>query len=214
MVAEAEPRVSSSSRNPKGRGNAPAIDLLTRSKARNLYVVRQLPAQEVARECGITANQLYSLACREGWTKTRIQIREKELEASRKREEADISELVEAVAVKSQVLALGTLDGAIEELKNPGEFQAKNLQALSVAAKNFVGLYRQAKNLDAEAKGEGSTINVAFFGGFVSKADEKRVSPSAEGKPCIDVPTTDAPAGAGEVVCLPPSQSGPELANP
>jgi hypothetical protein len=142
----------------------------------------------------MTPNQLYSLAHREGWTKTRVQIREKEQRLAEAREDADISELVEAVAVKSQVLSLGTLDSAIEELKTPGEFQAKNLQALSVAAKNFVGLYRQAKNLDAQ-QSEGNTTNVLFFGGFVSASDNahaKTAKPVAEEKPCIDVSTTEA----------------------
>lgn len=137
------------------------IDLLTRSQARNLYVVRQLSAPEVATQTGLTASQIYNLADREGWTKTRAEIKRKSAEALRARDEEDISEIVEAVAVKSQVLSLGTLDSAITELATPGEFQAKNLQALSVAAKNFVGLYRQAKSLDVAAQ-QGNTVNVLY----------------------------------------------------
>lgn len=161
MVAEALPEVSVSAPKRKGRGQAPCIDLLTRSKARNLYAVRQLPAQEVATACGLTVQQIYTLAQREGWTKTRVLMRQKEEQASQAREERDIKELVDAVAVKSQVLSLGTLDSALEELNTPGEFQAKNLQALSVAAKNFVGLYRQAKSLDVASQ-QGNTVNVLY----------------------------------------------------
>ncbi len=167
MVAEAEPKPS----KPIARGRHPfkgkmvtKIDLLTRSQARNLYVVRQLSAQEVAKQCGLTEKQVWSLAHREGWTKTRVEVKKRSLEASRAREVEDIDELVEAVAIKSSVLTLGTLDEAITELQTGGEFKAKNLQALSVASKNFNAMYREAKRLDAQESNGPSQINVMFVG--------------------------------------------------
>lgn len=179
MVASAEPPNLNRSAKPNRRGTAAPIDLMTRSKARNLYVVRQLPAQQVANETGLTLSQVYSLAHRDGWTKTKVQMREREQKLSIAREEKDIAELVEAVAIKSKVLSLGTLDTAITELATPGEFQAKNLQALSVAAKNFVGLYRQAKQLDQQAQqSQGSTTNIVFLGQLVRA--ERPTSPVEE----------------------------------
>lgn len=182
MVAEA-PKPSISQKKGPGRKDAPGIDLLTRSKARNLYLVRQLGAEEVGAQCGLTSTQVYSLAQREGWTKERRRIRERELDRSRARDAEQIDELVEAVATKSAVLSLGTLDNAIEELGAPGEFQAKNLQALSVAAKNFVGLYRQAKNLDVQQQSSGET-NMLFIALTRVTAEanqqEKRVEKTSE----------------------------------
>ncbi len=191
MVAEATPPTTSR-KKPTGRGHAPNIDLLTRSKARNLYVVRQLPAQEVANQTGLTQRQVWSLATREHWGKTRLQLKEKEKAASLAREEADIGELVEAVAIKSKVLSLGSLDAAIEELDGKGEDYAKNLQMLSVASKNFVGLYRQAKSLDAQSAGEGaSQINVMFVGALPRSAERSTVNVTPS-NPAIDVQASAA----------------------
>ncbi len=160
MVAQAEKVVSR-----REKRLTPKIPLATRTQARNLYVLHQLGAPEVAKQTGLSESQIYSLSHREGWTKVRAKIRENSLSDANARMSDDAAEMVEAIAIKSSVLSLGTLDGAIEELKTPGEFQAKNLQALSVAAKNFVGLYRQAKQLDV-SQGDASSaqINVMFVG--------------------------------------------------
>lgn len=193
MVADAvNPSVKP--QKPTGRPSVARIDLLTRSQARNLYVVRQLSAQEVATQTGLTQSQIYNLADREGWTKTRAEIKRKSAEKLAQRDQEDIDELVEAVALKSKVLSLGTLDASIEELASPGEFQAKNLQAYSVAAKNFVGLYRQAKQLDANANAaqQGAQINVLFVGSLPRSAER-----SAAPVTCNVETTTvsDSPSG-------------------
>ncbi|HEX2901692.1 MAG TPA: hypothetical protein VHS96_18415 [Bacteroidia bacterium] len=132
-------------------------------------------------------------------------MKERELSTSQAREESDIKELVDAVAVKASVLSLGTLDNAIAELETPGEFQAKNLQALSVAAKNFVGLYRQAKQLDAASDANASgTVNVMFIGsGNLTRSAERitrNVTPAVEPAkptsselPAIDVAASVTP---------------------
>lgn len=165
MVAEAEPKVAIRQKKRAGRGHAPEIPLATRAQARNLYAVRQLGGEEVAKQTGLSVRQVYSLATREGWTKLRARNKERELRLSNERDEADVREMVEAVAIKNKVLTLGTLDSAIDELANGGEFKAKNLQALSVAAKNFNGMWREAKALDVQdAASQGAQINVMFVG--------------------------------------------------
>lgn len=190
MVAEAEQTSVKRKVTQKGK-LVGKIDLLTRAQARNLYVVRQLSAPEVATQTGLTARQIYDLADREGWTKTRAEMKRKTAEALQARDEADIGELVEAVAVKSQVLSLGTLDAAIDELKCGGaENQAKNLQALSVAAKNFVGLYRQAKQLDVQSDASAAQTTNVFFVGQLARSTERNVTPA---QPAIDVPSESAP---------------------
>lgn len=156
----------------------PKIPLATRTQARNLYVLHQLGAPEVARQTGLTESQIYSLSHREGWTKVRAQIRQDSLSDSNARMQADAEEMVEAVAIKSAVLSLGTLDAAIEVMgdKN-GEDSAKKLQALSVASKNYVAMYRQAKQLDASNASEGaSQINVMFVGALPRSAERSTVN--------------------------------------
>ncbi len=165
MVAEVEPKTSKvSPRKPRNRF-ARQINLLTRNQAKNLYVLHQVGAAEVATQTGLTVQQVYKLAEREGWTKLRREIKGKSIEAANARMSAEIDEMVEAVAIKSAVLSLGSLDAAIDELKQPGENQAKNMQAWSVASKNFVATYRQAKQLDVnQDAGQGAQINVMFVG--------------------------------------------------
>jgi hypothetical protein len=165
MVAEAvleEPKRSIKRPGRKPGGICQRIPLATRIKARNLYVLQQLQAEEVAKQVGLRRDQVYSLADREGWTKARSEIKRKAIEAADARIAADTSELVEAVAMESAELTLSTFAAAKAELAaGPGEFTAKNVQAYSQATKNYVGLYRQAKSLDVAAQ-QGSTVNVMF----------------------------------------------------
>lgn len=163
MVAEAvKPSYKSSVRKGRNRFQ-PKIDLFTRSQARNLYVVRMLSAKEVAAQTGLTIPQIYNLADREGWTKSRAELKRKSAEALQLREQEEIDELVDAVAIKSKLLSLGSLDAGINELATPSRDQARNLQAYAQAAKVYVGLYRQAKQLDAAQSSEGSTTTNVFF---------------------------------------------------
>ncbi len=92
-------------------------------------------------------------------------MKERESRLLNERDEEDVKQMVEAVAVKTQVLGLGSLDAAIDTLKTKGKDYARDLQALSQSAKNFVGLYRQAKQLDVgDANASAQQINVMFVG--------------------------------------------------
>ena len=138
------------------------IPLATRIKARNLYVLQQVGAPEVAKATGLKPDQVYSLASREGWTKIRKQIKADTLEAQDARALADRDELVEATAMEAAELTLGTFDAAKKALAAGGEFAAKDVQAYSQATKNYVGLYRQAKSLDANRENT-LGVNVLFI---------------------------------------------------
>jgi len=162
MVAEAEKPSVSSKRSPRvvhGYG----IPLSTRIKAKNLYVGQHAQASVVSAATGLSVKQVYWLADREGWTKLRAETKRKIAENVNARAQADIDELVEEVANETAELSLGTLAKAKKTLERDDEFAAKDLQAYSVAAKNFVGLYRQAKQLDAAQSSEGSTTTNVFF---------------------------------------------------
>ena len=74
---------------------------------------------------------------------------------------------------------------------------AKNVQAWSQATKNYVGIYRQAKQLDAQQgdASQGAQINVMFVG-QLPKSAPRNVTPDtqseAQAKPAIDVASTPA----------------------
>jgi len=159
MVAEAEkPSSKPAKRAPRQR-----IPLYTRIKAKNIYVGQMASAAVVAAATGLTDKQVWQLADREGWTKLRNEVKRRAEESVNARTEADITELVEHVANETAELSLGTLAKAKKTLERDDEFAAKDLQAYSVAAKNFVGMYRQAKQLDAAQSSEGSTTTNVFF---------------------------------------------------
>jgi len=188
MVAEAEAPSKKAAFSPNRRA-ALRIPLMTRIKARNLYVSQQLAASEVGKACGLTPKQVFNLAMREGWTKTRKELERKAELSADARTQRDIEELVEEVANDTAELSLGTLAKAKKTLERDDEFAAKDLQAYSVAAKNFVGMYREAKRLDADRKSEGNTTNLIFVGSIVRVQDEKRAE-------SINVPTTQSESAA------------------
>ena len=209
MVAAAEPKVSTRKPHPRAGHIIPKISLLTRTQARNLYVLNQVGAAEVASQTGLTIKQVYSLAEREGWTKQRKEIKGKSLEAQNARMEADAEEMVQAAAMESAELTLSTFAKAKEAIAKGGPMAAKDVQAWSQATKNYVGIYRQAKALDQQDNASGaSQINVMFVGALPrsaarstqANAEPVNVTPSGPSvstqgaqQPAIDVATV-APA--------------------
>lgn len=154
-------------------------------------------AATVAAACGLTDTQVYNLADREGWTKLRTETKRRLEESVNARTQAAITELTEHIADETAELSLGTLAKAKSTLARDDEFAAKDLQAYSVAAKNFVGLYRQAKQLDAQSADAGSaTVNVMFVGSLPRSAERitRNVTPApaaqqsvGDAQPVIDV---------------------------
>jgi hypothetical protein len=177
MVAQAEPV----SVRRKTRKPGLSIPLFTRLRAQNLYVNQLASASVVGAACGLTPKQVYDLADREGWAKLRNETKRRATEDVNARTQANIDELVEHVASDTAELSLGTLAKAKRTLERDDEFAAKDLQAYSVAAKNFVGLYRQAKQLDVSAQsGDGATVNVMFVGALPKSAERiaRNVTPA------------------------------------
>ncbi len=202
MVAHAE---KVSSKAPK-RPARQQIPLFTRLKAKNLYVGQMASASTVAAACGLTEKQVYNLSDREGWTKLRMETKSRLEQSVNARTQAAITELTEHIADETAELSLGTLAKAKRTLERDDEFAAKDLQAYSVAAKNFVGLYRQAKQLDVAAAGDGATSNtIVFMGDFVRastpETEPRNVTPDTQGEggassAVIDVAPTDGARAA------------------
>lgn len=182
MVAAAEPQIESNGRKSPGSGRAVDFPVLTIARVRNLYLGHCLGSTEIAKQTGLKPEQIRNLVARRGWTKLRAAKKEQIEQKAIARTEASINEIVEAVAMESETLALGTLNASHGILADIGRDPdaARNLQALSQSAKNFVGIFRQARNLDAQVIGEASTVNVMFVGSLPKSAERAtiNVSPS------------------------------------
>jgi hypothetical protein len=137
------------------------IPIATRTKARNLYLLQQLPAQEIADACGLRRQQVYDLASNEGWTKKRKQMLLRATESSDARADRMTQEVQEALACDTEELSFGTVDKCKKTLLRDDRDAARDLQAYSQSLKNFVGVARQTRGLD-NAKDAGNTTNVLF----------------------------------------------------
>lgn len=189
MVAEAE----APTRSRQSSANQP-ISLMTRAKARNLYVIQMLPAREVAEQCGLTQMQVYKLAQYHKWGAVRRDKLASFSAPTTAREKEQLEEIAQAAASLSDEGLLGSIIRANEATQSRSEFAAKDCQAFASAARSLMQVGRTLRGLDSpQAGAKGGDVNVLFFGGF------ERVSasaPPAEVKPCIDVSATasDSPA--------------------
>lgn len=149
---------------PSRRGFAPRFDTVTKLQVRSMYVLQELGPTEIARKTGLGVMQIQKLANREGWTAARAEAKRKMIQAIDAHDSAEIASVVKTIAIKSEELGVATLFKAGDVLENEsGEFWAKDVQSLSQAAKNFVGLARQARGLDSAASDNGGKTNVVFI---------------------------------------------------
>jgi len=173
MVAEAE----APPKTPK-RG---LIGLVTRAKARNLYVVQMLAAREVAVACGLTDMQVYKLAQQHGWAELRRQRTAKLSGPLQARELQQAEEISIAAASLSDQGMLGSLMRANEAAESRGEFAAKDCQAFASAARSLMQVGRTLRGLDGAGAKGGDTVtnNLIFVGGAVRVDDAIDVTPAA-----------------------------------
>lgn len=191
MVAEAE-----AANRPKNRASNKQISLVTRAKARNLYVIQMLPAREVAAECGLTDMQVYKLAQHHKWAALRRERLAKLSEPLQAREREQAEEVAIAAASLSDQGLLGSLMRANEAAESRAEFASKDCQSFASAARSLMQIGRTLRGLDSDrgAKGSGDTTNLIFVGQLVNATSaaskiEKNVTPSesASAPEVIDV---------------------------
>ena len=203
MVADASPATKRRQRSiPVGSGVA--IPILVKARVRNLYLGHLLSPKEIAAQINLPVRQVQNLVFNQGWTKLR-ESKTKQIEArTLARIEKDTQQLVDAVAGESEELALGTLRASHNVLADVGTDPdaPRNLQALSQSAKNFVGIFRQARGLDAKQVGEGGTsqINVMFVGQLPRSAErttERNVTPQAP----VEVQAVSTTPDAQSTIC-------------
>lgn len=154
----------------------PQIPLQTRLKVRNLYLYQGLGHKEIAAKVGLTTRQCQTLVQRHKLTDLKRSINGKAVQAHNARVDADVAEIVDAVASESEEIALAGLQRAREATTSASEYAAKDFQSWTGGVRNLVNVARQARGLDTERSAQGTTLNV-FVGRFETVSD----------KPVIDV---------------------------
>lgn len=148
-VTSAVPPGVSSAIVPRGtKRPRVSFDVVTRLKVRSMYLLQGLQTTEIAEELGLQRSQVQNLISRQKWAQKRKKVAESLEAKAIARTQREVEEIVETVAVKTEELAVRSLDAASEILDDKaGDYWAKDLQSVSQAAKNFVGLARQARGL-------------------------------------------------------------------
>lgn len=162
---------------PRERASVP---LLAKLKVKNLKVVQCLSDKEIARQTGLTLGQVRGIVDRNRWTNDKREKTRKIMDGHAARMEAQVAEIVEAVASESEEIALAGLQRAREATTSASEYAAKDFQSWTGGVRNLVNVARQARGLDTERSAQGTTLNV-FVGRFETVSDKP-----AE-KPAIDV---------------------------
>lgn len=161
MVAETTDKPKTKRRGFPPGASQTKIPLAVKLQIRGLYLVQQLGASEIGAKLQISARKIDNLAHREGWTKLRKSVAERAEAKSLAREVEQIDEVVDAVAIQTAALTVQTLEKASRAIAREDEDACRDLQALSQSAKNFNGIFREARGLNAERNAErtnGQTI--------------------------------------------------------
>jgi len=160
--------------------------LSQRLQIRSLYLGAQKAPRQIAAEMGLKTALVQNVISKAGWAKERAETVKKTLEKQDARAARNVDAIVEHVAKKTEELSVRTLDFCEEALTAR---DAKTLQAASNAARNFVTLFRQARELDRPGlPGEGTVpLNV-----FVLRADSLKPEPK-QAEQAHEIATGNAP---------------------
>lgn len=163
MVAETTkepPQHRSKGGRKKGDSGFP---LLTKLKARNLYLVQGATHEVIAKETGMTIRQSESLAARQGWTKAR-KAKERSLVATQDaRAEGQISEALDAIASVSEQHAVQGLNRVAKALESKGKFAARDFQSWTGGVRNLVQTAKMCRETGDGANGVAGGANLNVF---------------------------------------------------
>lgn len=195
MVAETLMQ-QSAPKTRKRQGFQSRIPLPQKLQVRALYVIQQLSTREISEKSGLTENQVRNLICREKWRTSKLRAKSFVQEKHDARIREGVEEFVESVAIQTEELSVGTLSKARVTLDREDVNAARDLQAYSQAAKNFVGIARQARGLDAERNAErtnGATIvfvQLERVGALTQRSEKQVTEVSATPLPQLPAPPT------------------------
>lgn len=168
--------------------NRVAIDLPTRSKLRNLYLVQGIGNKEIAEQTGLTVATVQNYVSKHGLTKIRRQNQLRVIERHDARILDEQGEMAEAIASLSAEHALGGLKKAGEAVASNSPYAAKDFQAWTGGVKNLVAVARTVSGQDQAKPDSSTTLNLSMFlvSGAKPQAQVKQVEP-------IDIPGTPQP---------------------
>lgn len=142
------------------------INLTLEMKCRNLYLIRALPASEIATATGLSLKQVKNLVVRRGWAKLK-QVREGQIKAaSLARMERDSDALQDSIASECEEIAMSGLARAREEVTSDSPFASKNFQAWAGGVRSLASVARTARGQDQiDQKSGAGTVNLFLIGG-------------------------------------------------
>lgn len=163
MVAELAPG-STASRpiNRPGYRNG-EIPILTKLRARNLYLYESLPYKGISELTGLPIRVLEQLAFRERWVSIKRANKERLTKAADARQGAMHEEIVETIAGMSEQHAIRGLQRAGEALEREDKEAARDFQSYSGGVKNFVAVARAIRDQAGGPALNSAQITNVFF---------------------------------------------------
>ena len=171
MVADAaKPKV-------KVRAKQVSLDILTRTKLRNLYLVRGLTYNEIAKEIGVNTSVVTGFIARSKLREVKREYLAKSALAHDTRARANLTEISEAIAAQSEELALSGLERAGKAVISRDPTAAKDFQSWTGGVRNLAQVARLAR-ADAPIEASGS-ISISLFNvrGEAPVTEPKQVQP-------------------------------------
>ncbi len=168
MVAEA-PRKENTETNER-------IPVLTKRKARNLYLFEDASHERIAAECGITVYASQKLASSHGWVSERRQREANLIKKQDARMSGIDDEIIEAIASVSEQHTIRALQKTGEALERTDRDAAKDAQAYSATAKNLVGIARAVRDPGSSLEGSAPREFNLFFLTPAAPSEPKQVT--------------------------------------
>ncbi len=174
MAAQAKPKsVIPAKATRKGQ-----IPLLTRLKARNLYLTQGLPYKAISAETGLPEETLQQLAHREGWTEQRRQTKRRLMKNADARMEAQQSEAMEAIAALSEQHVVKSMERIGEALERTDQFAARDFQSFTGGARNLVSIMKEIRQPEQQSVdgSRGLSVFVVRVGEAAQPKQERNVT--------------------------------------
>lgn len=153
-----------SKRTSKGRDHTiPAISLLSRAKARNMYLTQGLDWKTISAAVGVPPNRLMQLANREGWTAKKRELIARLNARTDARSAAQLDEVSEAIASESEEIALSGLQRARDSLGSGSEFAARDFQSYTGGVRNLVQVARAIREPMGAQIGANGAAGLSVF---------------------------------------------------
>ncbi len=158
MVAEAPIKRKVGQRGPE-------IPVMTKLKARTLYLNECLPAKVIAERCGLRPEQIDRMASKEGWTTVRKSQKERIIQKQDAQGDSLLKEAIESIRTESIELCKPALNSVRDGFETGGLNGAKQAQAASAALRNLASSFRALSESDGSENQPSHTLNMFFVGG-------------------------------------------------